>query len=278
MPALEHLGRRWCPSPCPPRRRPSAGWAPGRAARRRPARTPSGRAARRPAPAPRRPAPRRAPLIAVGVEHLAQLGEGGEVLRPQGVRPPGPGTSTGRSSSVGTVPWGSCCRVPTWSSGPLDRPTSTSWSGSSPPRRCRPGGWASTAPPIQSELLDGTDEHVTVYAIDVDGQVVGIVQSAEEPDEEYRQAGLDIAVDPAWHGTGVALDALRTLAAHLLEARHHHHLTIDPAAANGRAIAAYTKLGFRPVGRAAGERAGRRRALPRHPADGPAPRGAALRV
>ena len=101
---------------------------------------------------------------------------------------------------------------------------------------------------IESELLDGTDEHVTVYAIDVDGQVVGIVQSAEEPDEEYRQAGLDIAVDPGWHGTGVALDALRTLAAHLLEARDHHHLTIDPAAANGRAIAAYTKLGFRPVG------------------------------
>jgi aminoglycoside 6'-N-acetyltransferase len=101
---------------------------------------------------------------------------------------------------------------------------------------------------IQAELLDGADERVTVYAIDVGGQVVGIVQSDEEPDEEYRQAGLDIAVAPEWHGTGVALDALRTLAAHLFETRHHHHLTIDPAAANGRAIAAYTKLGFRPVG------------------------------
>jgi aminoglycoside 6'-N-acetyltransferase len=101
---------------------------------------------------------------------------------------------------------------------------------------------------IQSDLLDGTDQRVTVYVIEVEGRVVGIVQSDEEADEEYRQAGLDIAVDPAWHGTGVALDALRTLAAHLLETQHHHHLTIDPAAANGRAIAAYAKLGFRPVG------------------------------
>jgi aminoglycoside 6'-N-acetyltransferase len=30
--------------------------------------------------------------------------------------------------------------------------------------------------------------------------------------------------------------------------RGHHRFTIDPAIANGRAIAAYAKLGFRPVG------------------------------
>jgi hypothetical protein len=30
--------------------------------------------------------------------------------------------------------------------------------------------------------------------------------------------------------------------------RGHHRLTIDPAASNARAIAAYAKVGFRPVG------------------------------
>jgi aminoglycoside 6'-N-acetyltransferase len=101
---------------------------------------------------------------------------------------------------------------------------------------------------IGAEVLHGEDAAETVYVIEVAGEVAGIIQSYEEPDEEYRAAGIDIAVGPRWHGTGVALDAIRTLAHHLLEARGHHHLTIDPAAANARAIAAYAKLGFRPVG------------------------------
>jgi aminoglycoside 6'-N-acetyltransferase len=44
------------------------------------------------------------------------------------------------------------------------------------------------------------------------------------------------------------VDALRTLARALIETRGHHHLTIDPAAGNARAIACYAKVGFRPVG------------------------------
>ncbi len=39
-----------------------------------------------------------------------------------------------------------------------------------------------------------------------------------------------------------------TLATHLIDDRGHHRLSIDPAAANARAIAAYAKVGFRPVG------------------------------
>lgn len=46
----------------------------------------------------------------------------------------------------------------------------------------------------------------------------------------------------------MAVDAIRTLARHLIDDRGHHHLTIDPAADNGRAIACYAKVGFRPVG------------------------------
>jgi aminoglycoside 6'-N-acetyltransferase len=101
---------------------------------------------------------------------------------------------------------------------------------------------------IEAEVLHRDDPAETVYVIEVDGEVAGIIQSAEETAPDHRAAGIDIAVDPRWHGTGVALDAIRTLARHLLEDEGHHHLTIDPAAANARAIAAYTKVGFRPVG------------------------------
>lgn len=38
------------------------------------------------------------------------------------------------------------------------------------------------------------------------------------------------------------------LARYLFDERGHHRLTIDPAAANARAIRAYERVGFRPVG------------------------------
>jgi aminoglycoside 6'-N-acetyltransferase len=101
---------------------------------------------------------------------------------------------------------------------------------------------------IEREMAVGDDPNTTVYVIDVEGALAGVIQCWEEPDPEYRRAGLDIAVAPRWHGTGVAVDALRALARDLIEHRGHHHLTIDPAAANGRAIACYEKVGFRPVG------------------------------
>jgi aminoglycoside 6'-N-acetyltransferase len=87
-----------------------------------------------------------------------------------------------------------------------------------------------------------------VFVIDVDGEVAGLVQSYEEPDPQYRAASLDISLSERWRGTGVAVDALRTLARELVGRRGHHHHTIDPAAANARAIACYSKLGFRAVG------------------------------
>jgi aminoglycoside 6'-N-acetyltransferase len=43
-------------------------------------------------------------------------------------------------------------------------------------------------------------------------------------------------------------EALRAVARYLIDERGHHHLTIDPAAANARAIRAYQTIGFRPVG------------------------------
>lgn len=101
---------------------------------------------------------------------------------------------------------------------------------------------------VRRELVVGDDPETTVFAIDVDGRLAGVIQYAEDTDPDYRRAGIDIAVATSWHGTGVAVDALRTLARHLVVGLGHHHLTIDPAAANTRAIACYAKVGFRPVG------------------------------
>lgn len=96
--------------------------------------------------------------------------------------------------------------------------------------------------------LTGRDEAVEVYAILVDERVVGAIQSDEESDPEFRHAGIDLFLDPAHHGYGVGPDAIRTLARFLISERGHHRLTIDPAATNERAIRAYAKVGFRPVG------------------------------
>ena len=108
--------------------------------------------------------------------------------------------------------------------------------------------WGYDADRVQREIVGDEDPETAVYVIDVDGVVAGIVQYGEETEPDYRSASIDIAVRTAWHGTGVALDAIRTLVRHLVDDLGHHHLTIDPAAANTRAIACYAKVGFKPVG------------------------------
>jgi aminoglycoside 6'-N-acetyltransferase len=101
---------------------------------------------------------------------------------------------------------------------------------------------------VEREMILDPDAAGSVYVIEVDGEVAGTIHGHEELDEEYKSASIDIAVGTAWHGRGVATDALRTLAHDLIARRGHHHITIDPAAENGRAIASYAKVGFRPVG------------------------------
>ncbi len=70
----------------------------------------------------------------------------------------------------------------------------------------------------------------------------------EELDPHYRFAMIDVTVDASHVGQGLGTDALRTLARYLIGERGHHHIMIDPAASNARAIAAYKKVGFKPVG------------------------------
>ena len=86
------------------------------------------------------------------------------------------------------------------------------------------------------------------FVIVVAGEVVGYIQAAEEPEPDFRHAGIDLFLATAAQGRGLGPDAIRTLAAYLLDDRGHHRLTIDPAVDNEAAIRAYAKVGFRPVG------------------------------
>ena len=97
------------------------------------------------------------------------------------------------------------------------------------------------------ELLAG-DHNWTVWAIEVDGELAGSIQAAEEEDEDYRHAGIDIILSSRFQNRGLGTDAVRTLAHYLMEVRGHFRLTIDPATSNARAIRAYEKVGFKRVG------------------------------
>lgn len=105
--------------------------------------------------------------------------------------------------------------------------------------------WGSDAEKVVGWL---TDETVNTFAIDVGDTTVGVIQYEEELDPDYRYAAIDISVLAPYSGRGLGPDALRTLARHLFETRGHHRIHIDPAATNHRAIAAYEKVGFKPVG------------------------------
>jgi aminoglycoside 6'-N-acetyltransferase len=99
---------------------------------------------------------------------------------------------------------------------------------------------------VREELFE--DDEVEVYAIVLDGEVVGMIQSYEEDDPEYRHAGIDISLSTAVHDKGIGTDAVHTLARHLIDDLGHHRLIIDPTATNARAIRCYEKVGFREVG------------------------------
>jgi RimJ/RimL family protein N-acetyltransferase len=88
----------------------------------------------------------------------------------------------------------------------------------------------------------------TRLTIVVDGAVAGLIQYCEEREPKYRHAAIDLFLDPALHGRGLGTEALGRVVRHLIEECGHHRITIDPATANGAAIRAYEKVGFKPVG------------------------------
>ncbi|UQX89463.1 GNAT family N-acetyltransferase [Jatrophihabitans telluris] len=92
------------------------------------------------------------------------------------------------------------------------------------------------------------DPDAVRYAILRHDAVRGLIQYEEETEPMYRHASIDIFLDPAVHGQGLGRDSVRTVVRHLLGARGHHRIVIDPAADNEAAIRCYSAVGFRPVG------------------------------
>ena len=106
-------------------------------------------------------------------------------------------------------------------------------------------------PPDPVEVLEASlrsDGPTVLLVVEIGGEVAGGIQYAEEDDPQYRHAGIDIYLGGRFQGQGAGAEAVALLAGFLFGSRGHHRLTIDPAAANDRAIRCYTKAGFRPVG------------------------------
>jgi aminoglycoside 6'-N-acetyltransferase len=99
---------------------------------------------------------------------------------------------------------------------------------------------------VRADLFGDADTET--LAIEVEGAVVGALHIWEEPDPDYRHAGLDIFLATSHQGRGLGVEAIRLAARHLFDERGHHRLTIDPAAHNERAIRVYEHVGFRSVG------------------------------
>jgi len=92
------------------------------------------------------------------------------------------------------------------------------------------------------------DENVASFAIELRGEVLGIIMYEEDLWRDYFSASIDLALGAGSRGQGLGPEALRLVIGWLFREGGHHRITIDPAAANRRAIRAYEKVGFRPVG------------------------------
>jgi aminoglycoside 6'-N-acetyltransferase len=107
--------------------------------------------------------------------------------------------------------------------------------------------WGNPDPAAIAAGLRGESDEV-VLIVDLDGEVAGLIQFVEENEPDYRHAGIDIFLAGRFQGRGLGTEAIRLLAAYLIDDRGHHRLTIDPAVVNEHAITAYERVGFRRVG------------------------------
>jgi aminoglycoside 6'-N-acetyltransferase len=98
------------------------------------------------------------------------------------------------------------------------------------------------------KLRENLPSDGNAFVIEVDGEVAGWLGFEEELDPGYRHASIDLSLDPRFHAQGLGPDAIRTAIRWLAGERNHLRFTIDPSAANERAISAYEKVGFKPVG------------------------------
>jgi aminoglycoside 6'-N-acetyltransferase len=99
---------------------------------------------------------------------------------------------------------------------------------------------------VRDEVVEAGD---TVLVVErPDGEVVGAVLHDAPGDPEYPHAELDLFLAERCHGQGLGAEVLHAVLADLFEARGVHRVTVDPSAANARAIRAFGRAGFRAVG------------------------------
>ena len=108
--------------------------------------------------------------------------------------------------------------------------------------------WGDPDPAAELEASLRSGVPTVLLVVEIGGEVAGGIQYHEEDAPQYRHAGIDIYLGSRFQGQGAGTEAVTLLAGFLFQARGHHRLTIDPAAANTQAIRCYTKAGFRPVG------------------------------
>lgn len=108
--------------------------------------------------------------------------------------------------------------------------------------------WWGTVPESDLRAKASGQDQATAFAIEHEGAVVGMIQYHEEPDPDYRHAGVDLFLSGAAQGRGLGREAIALVTTYLFEQHGHHRVTIDPAADNERAIRCYAAAGFRTVG------------------------------
>jgi aminoglycoside 6'-N-acetyltransferase len=97
------------------------------------------------------------------------------------------------------------------------------------------------------EWPDDADDLV-LMTVEHEGEIAGLVQFWEDPEEDTRHADVDILLTARLHGRGLGTDAMRTIARHLIDDRGHHRIKLTTSPDNARAIRVYEKVGFARVG------------------------------
>jgi aminoglycoside 6'-N-acetyltransferase len=89
---------------------------------------------------------------------------------------------------------------------------------------------------------------VDAYIVEEAGQAVGYLQAWFESSADGERCGLDMFLMPSARDRGLGPDAATTMTAWLTDIGYDE-VTVDPYVSNHRAVSAWTKAGFRIVGR-----------------------------
>jgi aminoglycoside 6'-N-acetyltransferase len=107
--------------------------------------------------------------------------------------------------------------------------------------------WGDITPESLRAKASGRDD-ATAFAVEHEGELIGLTQFFESGDPDYNHASIDLFLTTGRHGRGLGRDTVRTLARWLVAERGHHRLTIDPALDNDHAIRCFEAVGFERVG------------------------------